>query len=197
MRKYSNGWDKARALEIPGLIEGGAVCMEDLKPSKWLLDELKPHKTILDFGCGPGRNTFELASRGHIVTAFDFPNMIQMLRDNPQFNTGKILNRIIPDFRWIQVGFNRYDAIFACLVFQHMPADVADEYMECMVEMTDNLLVYSRSYMDYEGGRVIDALTKRFKINKDMASMASVEKISNAMDCAGEEHFLAWFKPIK
>jgi len=158
-----------------------------LKPTQEIMDALGPYPKILDFGCGMGRNTFELARLGHDVTVFDFPNMIQMLMADPRYTT-----KIAVETDWLRLVSSRFDAILATLVIQHLPADVADEYLAAMAKMTGNLLVHSRAYLDYAGGEVIEAILKHFALDEDRNTKQQIEQ---ALHCRGEEHFIAWFVP--
>lgn len=187
MRAYSNGWWTANPQNAPGLIITGAKTVGDLKPDINIIDALRPYSKILDFGCGIGRNTFALNADGHAVTAFDFPNMIQMMMSDPRYAT-----RITVETDWHRLVEVKFDAILASLVLQHLPADVADEYLAAMAKMTGHLLVHSRAYMDYGGGQVIDAVSKHFSLD---AMENTREQEDQAKSAQGEAHFTAWFCP--
>lgn len=59
---------------------------EQLKEDLFIIDFLENSvNKIFDFGSGFGRNTFMLARTCNSVWAYDFPNMIQLLKEDPRF----------------------------------------------------------------------------------------------------------------
>jgi SAM-dependent methyltransferase len=185
MKRYENGWirmdDKA-----------AKKAMGSKEPDHWLIDKIRDMnaKTVMDFGCGLGKNSFVMADLGMRVTMYDFPNIISIMKKSPSYK--RLSDILIAEDRWMNVCMRQYDVILANFVFQHMPVAVADEYLDCMKQMTGRLLVHGRSHMDFEGGFTIDSLEKHFEIDDDYTPFSVIEDIKNKED---NKHFWAWMRP--
>lgn len=189
MRNYDNAWGRFTPEEMPGRIVAGAKTMKDLRHEDGL-KQMAPYHSILDFGCGVGRNTFWLAGHGHFVTAFDLPNMIEALKRDPRMP--KLSNRIHATTDWRNIRLKTYDAILACQVFQHIPKDVLEEYLDALRVMSGHMFVNSRSYLDNNDGQVFPVLEKYFEIDE---SLTPAVWVNGARHCTGEESFQIWMKP--
>lgn len=185
MKKYENGWvhmDKRTACEKMG----------GLDPDFWLIGKVQDYGAVnvMDFGCGLGRNSFEMADLGMYVTMYDFPNIISMMKQSPGYR--RLSHMLSAEDRWMNACMKKYDVVLASLVFQHMPAEPAAEYLECMSGITDRLLVSGRSHMDFNGGLVIDVLGRYFDMDDRLMSQ---DDIANAMSREENKHFWAWMRP--
>jgi cyclopropane fatty-acyl-phospholipid synthase-like methyltransferase len=192
MRNYDNSWGKLKPEQMPGKIITGAKTKGDLKPSEWLIAKMFTDISVLDFGCGIGRNSFRLAECGHKVTAYDLPNMIEILGTDPRMPTYKDELSLTSD--WLKVGLEKYDAILASLVIQHLPEDVAEDYLGTLATMSQHLLVHTRAYMDFTGKPILPLLEKYFLID---LNRTSPEAVKQAVGCKGENHFWLWLMPKK
>jgi SAM-dependent methyltransferase len=76
-----------------------------------------PIGSVLDFGCGLGRNFPYLATIAERVVAFDLPEMIARARE-----AGAAAG-ILLSSDWDAVRAMPFDLIFASLVLQHVPED--------------------------------------------------------------------------
>jgi len=77
--------------------------------------------TILDAGCGSGRDALHFARQGFDVTAFDAsPEMVRA--------AGELLGRRILVMTFLDVDWEeRFDGIWACASLLHVPRDEIDE----------------------------------------------------------------------
>lgn len=115
----------------------------------------------LDFGCGIGRNTYMLGEYFEHVVGFDFPNMIKMAKQQPQYThaTG-----IMFTSDWDLARKLPYDAIWASLVFQHLhPDDLAVKSHELSL-MAPLLMCNSRWYTDFKRTPVWDILSNDWSV---------------------------------
>jgi len=116
--------------------------------------------TVLDFGCGFGRNSFMLASRCGKLWAYDFPNMIKMLEEDFRF---KNFNNIITSSNWEEVKKQQFDAIVCCISLQHLTKEDCIKYLSDFAEMTDNLYVNTRPHLDFKDGLIYPLLMEKWK----------------------------------
>jgi SAM-dependent methyltransferase len=78
--------------------------------------EGNPPFTILDFGCGPGRDLRALTALGHVAVGLDgAPNFVAMARDLSGCEVWQ------QDFLALALPQARFDGIFANASMQHVP----------------------------------------------------------------------------
>lgn len=84
-----------------------------------LLDAIRvePPFSILDFGCGPGRDLIEFTRRGHRATGLD--GSIELARMAREASGCEVLCQ---DFLHLNLPHNSIDGIFANATLQHVPA---------------------------------------------------------------------------
>lgn len=130
-----------------------------LKPTTHAMDMWKfgDGGVCLDFGCGIGRNTYMLTERFDLVIGFDFPNMIEMAKDDPRYEE---FDNVVFTDSWTLVEKTAPDCIWASLVLQHMPPKDLEEYSVRFAGLVDTMLVGSRWYHDFTDPKVavIDTL---------------------------------------
>ncbi len=88
---------------------------------------------ILDFGCGPGRDTLEFKNRGHSPIGLDgCENFAQMARDHSKC---KVLHQ---NFLDLDLEENYFDGIFANASLFHIPKL---EFQRVLKDLVDSLKV--------------------------------------------------------
>ncbi len=93
------------------------------------LTYMPTYASILDAGCGSGRDTLYFASRGYQVTAFDYsPALVKLAT---KLTGQEVLNLSFQDL----VFENQFNGVWACSSLIHVPMD----------EMHDAILKLSRS----------------------------------------------------
>lgn len=112
-------------------------------------DVIKDCKTALDFGCGIGRNFPFMQKHFSTFDAYDLPNMTNMAQQH-----ASIKPRLITS-DWELIKRNKYDVVVAILVLQHIPIATIHDFLKDFSEITQYLLIGTRSYMDGEGGVAI------------------------------------------
>jgi len=81
------------------------------------LSYMPPYASIMDAGCGSGRDTLYFASRGYQVTAFDYsPALVNLAT---KLTGQEVLNLSFQDLSFE----NQFDGIWACSSLLHVPMD--------------------------------------------------------------------------
>lgn len=114
----------------------------------FITTELLPFEgqaTVLDFGCGVGRNAVGMCDtypKWHI-TGYDSDVMIERAK-------GYVIDwsRISMTSDWAKLKHRRFDFVLAWTVFQHIHPDEVDQYAKDLLTMTDNLLIWGRWWID-------------------------------------------------
>lgn len=94
---------------------------EQLLGYRWLLHELRPYqgegKTVLDYGCGPGKVAMRVAESGvaNIVAVDASPSMIEIARSRRSHSA--ITYRLIESGKLPFLNDSTISAAFACFVF--------------------------------------------------------------------------------
>ena len=108
---------------------------------------------ILDFGCGICRNAGYLASEypNWNIYGYDNDNMLKhannfcLKKYLLNVNTQKNL-KLVSD--WDKLKNEKFDVIFALLVFQHIHEKDINLYLKDIAKMTKKLIVFGRRYND-------------------------------------------------
>lgn len=129
-------------------------------------------QSVLDFGCGLGRNFSILNSRYKTVDAFDLPNMLKMMPIDVKTSVNLVSDE------WNIIREKKYNCIHACLVLQHIDEKYLREYLNDFVKMSEFLIIASRSYLD-DNYKNIFSILKEF-YNVEVLSDVTEEKCLNA-----------------
>ena len=103
----------------------------------------EPLDSVLDFGCGLGRNFPYLSAIAQSVAGFDLPPMIERCREV----TGGMVALLSPD--WNQLRQLRFDLIFTTLVLQHIEPDPARAFLRDFSSMTPSVYLLTRTDTDF------------------------------------------------
>jgi SAM-dependent methyltransferase len=100
--------------------------------------------SILDFGCGIGRNFSTLTRRCKRLVGYDLPAMMKACR--------KYCNRtgdITLTDKWEYIESNRFDVVVAAFVFQHIPyGEACQELLKRLSKRCTRLYIASRNWAD-------------------------------------------------
>ena len=113
------------------------------------LSELKDGASILDFGCGSGRDTRYFLEKGYKVTAVDgSAKMCQIAEENTGIH---VVHMDFNDFDEI----DKYDGIWACSSILHLPGAELKKVLEAMEKALHNggIIYTSFKYGDFSGMR--------------------------------------------
>jgi len=106
------------------------------------LSYMKPYASILDAGCGSGRDTMYFSKRGYKVSAFDYsPALVKMAT---KLTGQEILNLSFQDLRFE----NQFNGVWACSSLLHLPMDEMHDaiYRLSRSMKTDGVLYASFKY---------------------------------------------------
>ena len=141
------------------------------------LSELKPGTSILDFGCGSGRDTRYFLRKGYQVTAIDGSGELCRIAER---NTGIPVRNI--DFNDFDES-DQYDGIWACSSILHLPEKILKNVMVHMEKALHNsgIIYASFKYGDFSGMRngryFTDFAEESFKTFIGEVELLAVEKI--------------------
>ena len=110
---------------------------------------LDANTSILDFGCGSGRDTKYFLEKGYQVTATD--GSAELCRLASEFTGIKVKEMLFQELD----AMNQYDGIWACSSILHLPKKELLPVIQKMCEaLKDNGIIYtSFKYGDFEGER--------------------------------------------
>ena len=106
-------------------------------------------RTVLDFGCGLGRNFPFLKELGARITGFDLPPMIQRCRELAPVQADELASE------WGSVRARNFDLIVATLVLQHVEPDSSRAYLADFARIAPAVYLLTRIDSDF-GTKVLD-----------------------------------------
>lgn len=158
MNDTFNRWIKIRNSsldEVIDLVLTNQTC-ETMKSDIWLTSifgDKNVNLSILDFGCGVGRNIFEFSqnSPNWRFYGYDNPNMLDKANEYSKIKFNKTIYdysnlELISD--WDRLKTMRFDCIYATIVFQHIHERDLNKYLEDIKRMTNKLIVSGRRFND-------------------------------------------------
>lgn len=116
---------------------------------KRFLQKLSPNSTILDFGCGSGRDTKYFLEKGYEVTATDgSANICKLASEFTGIRVKELLFQELDDI-------NKYNGIWACSSILHLSKKELHPVFRRMCRaLKENGIIYtSFKYGVFEGGR--------------------------------------------
>lgn len=123
------------------------------------LAKLKRGASILDFGCGSGRDTKCFLEQGYHVEAID--GSVELCKLASEYTGIKVKNMFFQELAEVE----KYDGIWACSSILHLPIDELTKIMNKMaVALRGNGIIYtSFKYGTFSGernGRFFTDMTK-------------------------------------
>lgn len=113
----------------------------------------------LDFGCGIGRNTRILAKSFESVIGFDLPSMISLI---PHHNRSESIT-YTSDWEYVKTLY--FDLVLASLVFQHIENNELESYLKDLQQISNRLVLHSRTWIDHSNSEVLPIVEKYFTID--------------------------------
>lgn len=160
------------------------------------LYKLHRDASILDFGCGSGRDTKYFIEHGYTVEAIDGSGELCKLASS--YTGISVKHMLFQDLQEV----DKYDAIWACSSILHLPyADLVDVMKKMVTALKDNGLIYtSFKYGTFEGirnGRYFIDMTEESleKLLQDVDGLEVEETwvTSDVRPGRGEEKWLNLF----
>ena len=160
------------------------------------LDKLSERATILDFGCGSGRDTKYFLEKGYTVEAIDGSE--ELCRIASEYSGITVKHMFFQELNEVE----KYDAIWACSSILHLPYEELVAVIQKMkVALKENGLIYtSFKYGGFEGKRngryFIDMTEERFEKLLEKVDGLEIEETwitSDVRPGRGEEKWLNLF----
>ena len=175
------------------LFTEGTVNVDFTHNQNKFLDKLLSGASILDFGCGSGRDTKYFHEMGYEVEAIDGSE--ELCRYASEYSGVEVKHMYFQELSEVE----RYDAIWACSSILHLSYE---ELVDVMGKMTvalkaDGLIYTSFKYGEFEGERngryFIDMTEERIGALLEKISGLAIEEIwitSDVRPGRGEEQWL-------
>jgi SAM-dependent methyltransferase len=112
-----------------------------------------PLESVLDFGCGLGRNFPYLKTVASRVEGYDLPPMIERCRVLAAEPVGDLMSD------WADVRTRRYALVFASLVLQHIDTDECRRYLADFSRVAPYVYLLTRTKTDF-GAVMLDLVAE-------------------------------------
>ena len=127
----------------------GTVSVDFTTTQERFLQYLAPGSSILDFGCGSGRDTKYFAERGYKVTATD--GCAELVALASEYSGLPVKQLLFSDLAEVEA----YDGVWACASILHLPkVELVDVLQKITTALRPGGYLYtSFKYGDFEGER--------------------------------------------
>lgn len=127
----------------------GTVSVDFTTTQERFLQYLAPGSSILDFGCGSGRDAKYFAERGYKVTATD--GCAELVALASEYSGLPVKQLLFSDLAEVEA----YDGVWACASILHLPkAELVDVLQKITTALRPGGYLYtSFKYGDFEGER--------------------------------------------
>ena len=127
----------------------GTVDVEFHETQDKFLQYIPVHGSILDFGCGSGRDTKYFLQKGFVTKAVDGSK--ELCRIASEYTGISVKEMLFQDLNETE----KYHGIWACSSILHLPKDELKEVLWCIQRAlkTNGILYTSFKYGDFEGIR--------------------------------------------
>lgn len=151
----------------------GTVSVDFVVTQNKFLDKLPVNASILDFGCGSGRDTKYFLDHGMNVEAIDGSK--ELCKMASEYTGIEVKHMIFQELDEIE----KYDGIWACSSILHLPKfELLSVLKKMIVALKDNGIIYtSFKYGEFEGNRN-DRYFTDFTIDSFKNFIKNVDNIS-------------------
>lgn len=139
---------------------------------------LPPVRSVLDFGCGLGRNLPYLTTIANEVVGYDLPEMIERCR-----LASPVPVRLLTG-DWTAVRGMRVDLVFASLVLQHIPTPQIERYAADIARLAPLTYLLSRGTTD-SGDNVFDILVRANLFEMSDCTEVEHDPVSHGLKALG------------
>lgn len=142
----------------------------------------EPIESVLDFGCGLGRNFPFLKTIAARVEGFDLPPMIERCR---VLGTEQV-SRLSSD--WADVRTRRYDLVFASLVLQHIDTEECRRYLADFAGMAPHVYLLTRTRTDFDA-LMLDLVAESGVYQGTTCRIVDHDPVTHQLRVIGERSF--------
>jgi len=196
MKNTFNGWSHIEQFNLNKAIDLVLTngTSDTIKSDMWItpiIGDKSEALSVLDFGCGVGRNIFDFSQNfpNWKFYGYDNPHMLDKANEYSKLK----FNKTIYDYsnielisNWEQLKTRKFDCIYATIVFQHIHENDLNLYIQDIKRMTNKLIVSGRRFNDDMIGDVYKNTWQILENNGYYPSNASDIKYSVEGD--PEEH---------
>jgi SAM-dependent methyltransferase len=177
---WENLEDKDEALDaILTGYKGDAI---DMPVYHEVTKNLKHVGSILDFGCGAGRNLKYLIEHYTNVYGYDYPNMLKLVpRETLDSKNLILLNNLNG------VLARTYDEILFSLVLQHIHPDELRDILGEISSLASRFIIHSRIWVDFTLEPIMPILEEFFTVD-----VIEYQQDPNSNE---NDHFIGVFLP--
>jgi len=125
-----------------------------------VMNHLRHAGSILDFGCGAGRNLKYLIDQYEVVYGYDYPNMLKFI---PEEIKGAKNLLLLDDLD--KVLIRNYDEVLCSLVLQHIHVDELHEILKELSLHSRRFIIHSRTWIDFTFEDIMPILEKYFIVD--------------------------------
>lgn len=133
----------------------------------------KKHRTLLDLGCGDGKDSIYFAKKGFAVTAVDFSkSALEKLKDKAKIAGNLPIKTIQKDILNLNFKPNTFDVIYANLSLHYWNEKTSEKIFKKLhriLKPKGLLLFKCKSAEDILNGEEVERTKKRINFTKDFA----------------------------
>jgi SAM-dependent methyltransferase len=143
---------------------------------------LKHAGSILDFGCGAGRNLNYLKNHYNVVYGYDYPNMLKFVpRETLEAENVYLLDNLD------KVLLRNYNEVLFSLVLQHIHPNELRAILSEITSHASRFIIHSRTWVDFTEEEILPILEEYLRID-----MIEYKKDPNSNK---NDHFIGVFVP--
>lgn len=139
-------------------------------------------ESVLDFGCGLGRNFPYLKRIASRVEGFDLPAMIERCR----VLATEQVSDLIGD--WNDARTRRYDLVFASLVLQHIDTGECRRYLADFARMAPHVYLLTRTRTDF-GAVMLDLVAESGAYDTGTCRIVDHDPVTHQLRIVGDRTF--------
>lgn len=158
----SDFWEnlKNREETLDAILTGYKGDTIDMPVYNKVVDHLRHAGSILDFGCGAGRNLKYLIDQYEVVYGYDYPNMLKFIPEKVRNSNNLLLLDSLD-----KVLLRNYDEVLCSLVLQHIHPDELHEILRELSLHSRRFIIHSRTWVDFTFEEIMPILEKYFKVD--------------------------------
>jgi SAM-dependent methyltransferase len=141
-----------------------------------------PIDSVLDFGCGLGRNFPYLKTISARVEGYDLPPMIDRCRS---LATEKV-HDLSAD--WKNVRERKYALVFASLVLQHIATEECRDYLSDFARMAPHVYLLTRTRTDFDAV-MLDLIGESGLYRPGLCRIVDHDPVTHELRIIGERTF--------